>query len=61
MTSPEDSRPPIHAGLTDYHGRIMIRLEDVYKRQHQYRIGDDDDKLIKLQFQPFSAFSLSLP
>ncbi len=30
MTSPEDSRPPIHAGLTDYHGRIMIRLEFKY-------------------------------
>ena len=30
MTSPEYNRPPIHAGLTDYHGRTMIRLEFKY-------------------------------
>ena len=30
MASPEDTRPPIHAGLTDYHGRTMIRLEFKY-------------------------------
>jgi integrase/recombinase XerD len=30
MTSPEGSESPIHARLTDYHGRTMIRLEFKY-------------------------------
>ncbi len=30
MASPEDRRPAILAGLTDYHGRTMIRLEFKY-------------------------------
>lgn len=32
MASPEDTRLPIHAGLTDYHGRTVIRLDFPYDK-----------------------------